>query len=315
MIRVESLTRTYGDHTAVDQVAFEIDQGEIVGLLGHNGAGKTTIMKMLTGFLEPTSGSIEVDGLDIRSRREAIQRQIGYLPENCPLYPEMTVIDYLDYAASLHGVAKSERQVQIRQAITRTELEPKAVDMINTLSRGYRQRVGVAQAILHNPTILILDEPTNGLDPTQIQHMRTLIKTLAENATIILSTHILQEVQAVCDRVIIVQDGRKVLDARLDALQTGHRLRLVTDATPEQAEPLLNQLAPVTSVETSAADGKRHVYILTIEGDHDPTDSAPAVAQALIGAGFKLFTMVPESRDLETIFGELSSHDGGQSNG
>ncbi|MCZ6875012.1 MAG: ATP-binding cassette domain-containing protein [bacterium] len=315
MIRVESLTRTYGDHTAVDQVSFEIGQGEIVGLLGHNGAGKTTIMKMLTGFLEPTSGSIEMHGMSIHSHREAIQRQLGYLPENCPVYPEMTVIDYLDYAAALHGVAKTERGVRIRAAIARTELEPRAMEMINTLSRGYQQRVGVAQAILHNPTILILDEPTNGLDPTQIQHMRSLIKTLAKSATIMLSTHILPEVQAVCDRVIIIQDGRKVLDARLDALQVGHRLRLLTDAGPEQAEPLFNKLAPVTSVETSAGDGNRHLYTLTIEGDHDPTDSAPAVAQALIEAGFKLFTMAPESRDLETIFGELSASDGGQNNG
>ncbi len=315
MIRVESLTRTYGDHTAVDQVSFEIDQGEIVGLLGHNGAGKTTIMKMLTGFLEPTAGSIEMHGLDIRTRREAVQRQIGYLPENCPLYPEMNVIDYLDYTAALHGVPKTERQTRIRQAITRTELEPRAVDVINTLSRGYQQRVGVAQAILHQPTILILDEPTNGLDPTQIQHMRSLIKTLAETTTIMLSTHILQEVQAVCDRVIIIQEGRKVLDARLDALQTDNRLRLVTDAEPEQAEPLLHNLTPVTSIETSAAEGKRHTYTLTIDGEHDPTDTAPAVAQALIEARFKLFTLVPERRDLEAIFGELSAPDGGQDNG
>jgi ABC-2 type transport system ATP-binding protein len=315
MIRVESLTRTYGDHTAVDQVSFEIGQSEIVGLLGHNGAGKTTIMKMLTGFLEPTAGYIEMHGLDIRTRRQAVQRQIGYLPENCPVYPEMTVIDYLDYAAALHAVPKAERQARIREAITHTELEPRAVDVINTLSRGYQQRVGVAQAILHRPTILILDEPTNGLDPTQIQHMRSLIKTLSETATIMISTHILREVQAVCDRVLIIQDGCKVLDARLDDLQTGNRLRLVTDAGPEQAEPLLNTLTPVTSIKTSAAGGKRHAYTLTIDGDHDPTDIAPAVAQVLIEPGFKLFTLAPESRDLETIFGELTARDGGQGNG
>lgn len=315
MIRVESLTRTYGDHTAVDQVSFEIGQGEIVGLLGHNGAGKTTIMKMLTGFLEPTAGYIAMHGLDIRTRRRAIQRQIGYLPENCPVYPEMTVIDYLDYAAALHGVPKAERPACIREAITHTELEPRAVDVINTLSRGYQQRVGVAQAILHRPTILILDEPTNGLDPTQIQHMRGLIKTLAETATIMISTHILQEVQAVCDRVLIIQDGRKVLDARLDELQIGNRLRLITDAEREQATPLLTNLTKVASIETAAADGKRHAYSLTIDGDHDPTDIAPAVAQALIEHGFQLFTLAPESRDLETIFGELSAREGGQDHG
>lgn len=315
MIRVESLTRTYGDHTAVDQVSFEIGRSEIVGLLGHNGAGKTTIMKMLTGFLEPTAGHIEIDGMDIRTRRQAVQRQIGYLPENCPVYPEMTVIDYLDYAAALHAVAKSEREALIREAIARTELESKAVDLISTLSRGYRQRVGVAQAILHRPTLLILDEPTNGLDPTQIQHMRGLIKMLAESATIMISTHILQEVQAICDRVLIIQDGCKVLDAQLDALQSGSHLRLVTDAEPERVMALLNDLSQVTAVDSAAPDGKRHAYSLAIDGDLDPADVAPSVAQAVIGQGFKLFTLVPERRDLETIFGELSAREGGQSNG
>lgn len=315
MIHVESLSRTYGEHVAVDQISFDIGQGEIVGLLGHNGAGKTTIMKMLTGFLEPTSGRIDIDGLDIRTCRQAVQRQIGYLPENCPVYPEMTVIDYLDYAAALHGAAKSERQALIREAITRTELESKALDVISTLSRGYRQRVGVAQAILHRPTIIILDEPTNGLDPTQIQHMRSLIKTLAESATIMISTHILQEVQAICDRVLIVQDGCKVLDARLDVLQSGSHLRLVTDAEPERITALLNDCSQVTSVDSAAGDGKRHVYTLSIDADLEPTDVAPSVARALIAQDFKLYTLVPERRDLETIFGELSAREGGHRNG
>ncbi|MCH8301561.1 MAG: ABC transporter ATP-binding protein, partial [Proteobacteria bacterium] len=192
MIRVEALTRTYGSLTAVDQVSFEIGTGEIVGLLGHNGAGKTTIMKMLTGYLEPTGGSIEIDGLDINTEREAVQQRIGYLPENDPLYYEMTVIDYLDYAATLHGVPDDQRNDRIREAIVRTELSSRATDVIGTLSRGFCQRVGVAQTILHNPRVLILDEPTNGLDPTQVQHMRDLVRFLAKHATIILSTHILQ---------------------------------------------------------------------------------------------------------------------------
>lgn len=315
MIRVESLTRTYGDHTAVDQVSFEIAQSEIVGLLGHNGAGKTTIMKMLTGFLEPTAGHIDINGLDIRTRRQAVQRQIGYLPENCPVYPEMTVIDYLDYAAALHDVVKGERETLIREAIIRTELESKAADLISTLSRGYRQRVGVAQAILHRPTLLILDEPTNGLDPTQIQHMRGLIKMLAETATIIISTHILQEVQAICDRVLIIQDGCKVLDARLEELQSGSHLRLVTDAEPERATALFRTLSQVTSVDSATADGKRHAYTLAIDDGLDPTDVAPSVAQACIEQGFKLYALTPERRDLETIFGELSAPEEVQSNG
>ncbi|MCI5158128.1 MAG: ABC transporter ATP-binding protein, partial [Candidatus Electrothrix sp. AUS1_2] len=219
MIKVEHLTRKYGDFTAVDDVSFEIGQGEIVGLLGHNGAGKTTIMKMITGYLEPTEGNITIDGLDVGRDRREIQKKIGYLPENCPVYPEMTVLDYLEYSAALHGVKEQDRPTLIREAVARTALEAKASKQLSTLSRGYRQRTGVAQAILHKPDILILDEPTNGLDPTQIQHMRTLIRELAETSTVIISTHILQEVQAICDRVIIIKDGSVALDARVDGLQ------------------------------------------------------------------------------------------------
>ncbi len=310
MIRVESLTRTYGDFTAVDQVSFEIEQGEIVGLLGHNGAGKTTIMKMLTGFLEPSAGRIEVHGLDVDSDREAVQRKIGYLPENCPVYPEMTVIDYLDYAASLHGVPDSERNARMREAIARTELESKAADFIGTLSRGYRQRVGVAQAILHQPSILVLDEPTNGLDPTQIQHMRGLIKTLAEHATVIISTHILQEVQAVCDRAIILRDGRKVMDSRLDELRAGNRLLLAVDAEPERAEPVLGGIEGVQSVEPLGMNGGPYRYALAVDGGGGPTDLAPTVARTVMEQGFRLYSLVPEHHDLETIFGEISAQEG-----
>ena len=192
MIQVENLTRRYGDFTAVDDVSFSIGRGEIVGLLGHNGAGKTTIMKMLTGFLEPTAGTITIDGLAIGRDTTAIQSRIGYLPENCPVWPEMTVIDYLDYQANLHGLPEGQRKAAIAKAIRRTALKEKATSPIQTLSRGYRQRVGVAQAILHDPDIVILDEPTNGLDPTQIRHMRDLIRELAQTATVIVSTHILQ---------------------------------------------------------------------------------------------------------------------------
>ena len=267
-------------------------------------------MKMLTGFLEPTGGGIEVDGLNIRTERAAVQGKIGYLPENCPLYPEMTVIDYLDYAAFLHGVPEAERNARVREAIVSTELEPKAGDLIDTLSRGYRQRVGVAQAILHRPSILILDEPTNGLDPTQIRHMRDLIKTLAKNALIILSTHILQEVQAVCDRVIIIRDGRIALDARLDELRSGSRLLLSIDAKPEQAEPMLASIEGVGSTTALATENGRYRYALAVEGGGDPTDAAPAVARTVMEQGFKLYSLVPESRDLETIFGEISAQDG-----
>lgn len=307
MIRVEALTRAYGELRAVDGISFEIGRGEIVGLLGHNGAGKTTIMKMLTGYLEPTSGSIQIDGLDLGTAREAVQGRIGYLPENDPLYPEMRVIDYLDYAAALHGVPEAQRVERIQEAIAKTELASKAPDPIGALSRGYRQRVGVAQAILHRPRVLILDEPTNGLDPTQVRQMRGLIRSLAEQATLVISTHILQEVQATCDRVIIIRNGQKALDANLDVLRAGTRLLVRLDATPEQALGLLQAVAGVRSVQTLEGKGPGQGYLLALEGEEALTRAAPLVANQVTAAGYKLYALQPEVRDLETIFGEISA--------
>jgi ABC-2 type transport system ATP-binding protein len=249
MIHVEHLTRRYGEFTAVNDVSFSIGKGEVVGLLGHNGAGKTTIMKMITGFLEPTQGRIEVDGLPIETQRDAIQSRMGYLPENCPLWPEMTVIDYLTYQAGLHGILPHQRQAAVARAIGRTALKDKAKAPIHTLSRGYRQRVGVAQAILHDPAIVILDEPTNGLDPTQIFHMRNLISELAENATVLVSTHILQEVQAVCQRVLILRSGRLVVDADLDTLQQSHALVVGVDKDAATTLSAMEGVANTTEIE------------------------------------------------------------------
>jgi ABC-2 type transport system ATP-binding protein len=299
MIQVEHLTRRYGDLTAVDDVSFEIGQGEVVGLLGHNGAGKTTIMKMLTGFLEPTSGRIRVDNLCIGEDTRAIQRRIGYLPENCPVYPEMTVIDYLEFHAGLHGVPEYKRSHAVAQVIRRTALHEKATDTIQTLSRGYRQRVGVAQAILHEPAIVILDEPTNGLDPTQILQMRELIRELARQATVIISTHILQEVQAVCERVLILRAGKLVLDSRLDALQAGRRLLVSVDG---EAAAALAKVDGVQGVEERGRANGRFTYALAANDE-----AAPAVAAALQAAGHRLYVLQPEHRDLETVFAEVNS--------
>jgi ABC-2 type transport system ATP-binding protein len=303
MIEVQGLNRSYGDLKAVDDVSFAIGRGEIVGLLGHNGAGKTTIMKMLTGYLEPSAGSIRVDGLDIAERRRAVQQRIGYLPENCPLYPEMTVIDYLEYQGALHGVPAGELTSAVRLAIERTALGPKVRDVIATLSRGYRQRVGVAQAILHRPAILILDEPTNGLDPSQIQHMRTLIRELAESATVILSTHILQEVDAVCDRVLILRAGQLVLDTRMEDLGGSHRLLVTLDRPPAEATPLLGKLNAVKEVLPLESAGSRYRYALDTT---DPDAAAPLVARSMGEAGWPLFGLQPEVKDLETIFAEVN---------
>ena len=293
MIKVKDLTRSYGNFLAVDQVSFEIGQGEIVGLLGHNGAGKTTIMKMLTGYLEPTSGTIEIDGVAVGGQRCAIPGGIGYLPENCPVYPEMTVVDYLDYAAALHGVPEERRPGLIGAAIARTELTPMANRMIGALSRGYRQRVGVAQAILHEPHILILDEPTNGLDPTQIQHMRDLITSLARNATVIISTHI--------------------LDSRLDELQADSKIILQTDAAPEKFETIINGFKGVRQFTTVA---KRHnepgyCYGITLDPADDRYHISAALAKMVQDGNSQLYALHPETRNLEAVFAEINTQVGG----
>ena len=300
MIKVNSLFRNYGDFKAVDDVSFEINKGEVVGLLGHNGAGKTTIMKMMTGYLEPTSGSIEVDQLQIDTDTRAIQARIGYLPENCPVWPEMTVIDYLKYQAHLHGVEDVRIQPAVVDAVRRTSLKEKATSSIQTLSRGYRQRVGVAQAILHSPDIIILDEPTNGLDPTQILQMRELIRELAKTATVILSTHILQEVQAVCERVLIMRDGKLVVDSLIADLQSGRQLRLAIDSG--EASDYLACVAGVSKVEKlESADGKSSYLLDCGEA------VAPEVAAAIASAGDKLYSLSPEVRNLETVFAEVNA--------
>ena len=308
MIQLAEISRKYGDFTAVDQVSFTIGKGEIVGLLGHNGAGKTTILKMLTGYLEPTSGTITIDGLPLHEHRSTLQAKIGYLPENCPVYPEMSVLEYLDYGAALHGVSEKQRPGLIRDAVYRTALQDKAAATINTLSRGFRQRTGVAQAILHKPEILILDEPTNGLDPSQIQQMRTLIKELSANATVIVSTHILQEVQAVCDRVIIIRDGRMALDSPLNELTRQGRLLITVADDAGEAETFLANLHGVDVVTRLAAEKSPSstTFALTPAADVDRAELAAMTARSIHEQGWSLYGMHFEARNLETVFAEIS---------
>jgi ABC-2 type transport system ATP-binding protein len=306
MIEAKNLTRNYGSVTAVDNVSFTIGDGEIVGLLGHNGAGKTTIMKMLTGFLEPTAGSATINGCDIESERAAAQSFIGYLPENCPLYPEMTVAAFLDYAAELKGIANGEKASAIKEAIAATELQDRIMSPISSLSRGYRQRVGVAQAILHNPKIVILDEPTNGLDPSQIKMMRALIKRLAQNATVIISTHILQEVAAICGRVIIINRGKLALDKPLSELGGGSRLRLVAGGEPNAVKDILSALPEVKAVETISTGDRSSTYALSLNGSA-ADEAAASVSRAINNNGLPLFALHAEIRDLETIFAEITT--------
>ncbi len=311
MIKIKNVTRKYGSFKAVNNVSMTIQSGEIVGLLGHNGAGKTTIMKMITGYLEPTEGTIVVNGKEIGRDRLAIQRDIGYLPENCPVYPDMTVVEYLDYMASLHGLSEGQRGPLVVAAIRRTGLQEKAFQSIATLSRGYRQRTGVAQAILHEPDILVLDEPTNGLDPTQIQHMRALITDLARSSTVIVSTHVLQEVQAICDRVIILKNGEKALDARLDELQTEGRLLVQLGGKHGDPRSLIEGCPGVASTLVANHAQRNHApsttsCAVTVAAGEDRQETAAHIAALLQENGYRLYGMQFESRNLETVFAEIS---------
>ncbi len=245
MIKVNNLSRYYNNFLAVDNVSFEIEKGQIVGLLGHNGAGKTTIMKMLTSLLEPSSGTITIDNIDILKNPIDAKKLIGFLPENCPTYQELTVIEYLSFIGELKGLNGKELDESLKNVIKKASLEKHILSSINTLSKGFRQRVGIAQAILGNPKILILDEPTNGLDPEQIHETRKLIKELSKTSTIILSTHILQEVEAMCNRVLIMSNGKLVKDEPLNELKKVDSIILKTHYN----EKFFKELSKIIKIE------------------------------------------------------------------
>lgn len=307
MIDVQALTRHYGSTTAVENVSFTISNNEIVGLLGHNGAGKTTIMRMLSGYLEPSAGSIRIDGTDPASDARAVQQHLGYLPEHLPIYPEMMVADYLEYVATLKGIPATGRMQAVRTALVATDLVDRAIDPIRILSRGFRQRVGVAQAILGEPRLLILDEPTNGLDPAQTAHMRELIKRLARRTTIILSTHIMQEVDAVCERVLILRGGQLALDQSLDALRDSETLRLRTNAAEPDLASFLKRLPQVASVQSVPADAGFLQFDLHLHLNVEADTAANNIAQCVLRAGAKLFQLQVIARDLDTVFREVNS--------
>ncbi len=306
MLEVRQLTRLYGDFKAVDNVSFKIKKGEIVGLLGHNGAGKTTIMKMLSGFIESNQGSIEIDDIDLQQDPKQAQQSLGYLPENLPIYPEMTVADYLDYASDMKGLKGDEKIAEIKRVIQATDIVPKLLMPIATLSRGYKQRVGVAQAILGNPKLLILDEPTNGLDPTQTQLIRQLIRDLAKEATVILSTHIMQEVDALCDRVLIIRNGEMAVDAKLEELRESNNLLLTTSFTKDKLTMLLQPLNAITNIDEIPDEGGNPHYRLSVEEMSDHPALCGEIANLVVTAGGTLYSISQESRDLETLFREVN---------
>lgn len=304
MIRIDQVTRKYGDIAAVSNVSLSIERGEIVGLLGHNGAGKTTLMKMLTGYLEPTSGTITVAGADVVRDRTTVQRQIGYLPENSPLYPEMLVQEYLLMMADLRGVPAERREKAVSVAAGRANLGQHLLRPISQLSKGYRQRVGVAQAIVHEPALLVLDEPTNGLDPVQIQTIRDLIRRLGKTTTIILSTHILQEVEAVCDRVLIMIDGKLSADAPLREMLTSRTVRLSVDEGAD-VRGGLQKLDGITAVRRVGPDPDLAGNLLWSLDFSEGAKPVPAVLAVAHSAGWKVSAIAPEHRTLDGVFKQL----------
>ena len=308
MLKVEDLTRRYGGFLAVDHVTFSVGKGEIVGLLGHNGAGKTTIMKMLSGYLEPNSGNAIVDGHNIVDEPKEVQKALGYLPETLPLYPEMTVAQYLYFSADLKGLKDREKVSEILRVTNSTDLKEKFLSPIANLSRGYKQRLGVAQAIIGNPSLLILDEPTNGLDPEQTQHMRSLIRDIAKNATVILSTHIMQEVDALCSRVLMLHSGKLALDAQLDELRASNSLLVECSLATTKSESLENLFGVETISVISTTEGS-NTYRVTTNASAGLKNVSADIAREISKQKESLFVLKPELRDLETLFREVGSKD------
>ncbi len=308
MIRAHNISRRYGDFTAVDDVSFHIEAGEIVGLLGHNGAGKTTIMKMLTGYIEPSSGTIDIDNKSLSANANEVQQLIGYLPENLPVYPEMTVIDYLFYCVRMRNAPDQQHNELVTDAIKKTELESKALSTISTLSRGFKQRVGVAQALIHNPKILILDEPTNGLDPHQTHQMRDLIRGLAKQATVIISTHIMQEVDALCDRVLILDSGQLAVDQTMDELRKSDTVALETNADENAVNSCLAEFYMEQNITDSlpakllAGNDSSFEFRLPVGHGVDSKLLCSAISQKLIAGGAAVYAIHPMLQDLETVF-------------
>ncbi len=302
MISAKNIVKHYDELIAVDDVSFDIESGEIVGLLGHNGAGKTTVMKMMTGYLEPTSGSISIGGIDVTQDRIGVQRQIGYMPESAPLYREMLVQEYLIMMAELRGLRGQDKLTSVMDAVDATGLGPRLTQSIGTLSKGYRQRVGLAQAILHRPDVLVLDEPTNGLDPVQIVEIRELIRRLAKTTTVILSTHILSEIEAVCNRVIILIDGMLAADASLESLLTSAEVKLTVGAEVNGVAEKIGALQGIVRVTKEKVIGDQETWRVLSADNTDPTS---AIARLALDENWKLGGVAPETPSLEQVFRDL----------
>ncbi|MGK7876223.1 MAG: ABC transporter ATP-binding protein [Xenococcaceae cyanobacterium] len=315
MIEVEHLSKIYGSTVAIQDVDFSVEVGEILGFLGPNGAGKTTTMRILAGYLPATTGTARIAGYDVHEQSMAVRRRIGYLPETPPLYPEMTVEGFLDFVARIKGVPAGDRASKVKSAIERCQLDEKRKVLIRKLSKGYRQRVGIAQAIVHDPPAIILDEPTVGLDPRQIIEVRNLIKSLAGDHTIILSTHILPEVSMTCDRVTIINQG-KVVATNIPAnptaqvaLNYGYEIEIDGDAT--HVQPLLQDISGVSMVEINSdkqdkqdnAENRSFIRITCAPSAEPGRD----IAAVIVNEGLGLYEMRRTRPTLEDVFLELTT--------
>jgi ABC-2 type transport system ATP-binding protein len=298
-ITVNGITKLYGPQKALDDVSFSVGTGEVVGFLGPNGAGKSTLMKILTCFLPPSNGTASVCGFDIGKDSLKVRRHVGYLPEHNPLYLDLYVKEYLDLVAGLHGV--KDRAPRVREMIDQVGLGPEQHKRIGALSKGYRQRVGLAQAMIHDPDVLILDEPTSGLDPNQLVDVRALIKRMGEKKTVMLSTHIMQEVEAICDRVIIIDKGKLVADDKSSTLRSGTQQREALEVEFDR-DVQANLLANIPGV-LQAQRKQGHAWIIA----HDAsTDVRPAVFRFAVDQGLQVLGMQKSERGLEEVFKELT---------
>jgi ABC-2 type transport system ATP-binding protein len=308
MIKVEGLTKRYARHVAVKNISFEVGKGEIVGFLGKNGAGKTTTMRVLTCFLPPTEGTAQIAGFDVLDQALEVKKRIGYLPETPPVYPEMEVSTYLTFVAKLKGIPSGEIKKRVDEVCDRTSIAQVKDTIIGKLSKGYRQRVGLAQAIIHNPPVLILDEPTSGLDPQQQKEARHLIASLSGDHTIILSTHILSEVEQSCSKVIIINNGQIVASDTVANLHNrrgaGESVRVgVSGASASQVRQKLEQVAGVaTVVAQDSRDGLELFDVHSLEN----YSIRPELARAIVQSGWNLNELRPVGESLEEIFLELT---------
>jgi len=311
MIEVEGLTKYYGRHLAIQDLTFTAKRGEILGFLGPNAAGKTTTMRILTGYMPPSEGTARIAGFDVVEQSLDVRRRIGYLPETVPLYPEMSVRDYLNYMGSLRRVPELDDRID--EIIEEVHLKDRSESYIGNLSKGLKQRVGLAQALLHKPDVLILDEPTIGLDPAQIIEVRHLIQSLGQDRTVLLSTHILSEAQQVCDRVIIINHGQLVAEdspANLQAQISGADLLIIrATADNKTLSELINSLSGVTEVVSGGIEGE--VQVRSVPGE----DIRPKVAEKIVKAGIDLLELRPAGLSLEDIFLQLTKEDSGLEQG